>query len=187
MVARGPARELLFLAPDAADARGGKGKVMHRFWLLAICLLAGSGPALAEMGFYGWGPRLGAGDDPDQILVGIHQDLGEIVENLRFQPSLDLGFGDDQTLVSGVLPVHYRLLIDGKATPYLGGGLLLAWIDRDLPGRRGDESDFEIAPILVAGVEWQTRRAADLLLEIQLPGGDGHDAKLLVGWVFRAR
>lgn len=59
--------------------------------------------------------------------------------------------------------------------------------DRDLPRRRGDDSDFEIAPLLVAGIEWRARRAADVLLELQLPGGDVHDAKLLVGWMFRAR
>ena len=160
---------------------------MPRLGVFVICLLATCGPAAAEMGFYGWGPRLGAGDDPDQVLFGLHQDFGEIVENLRFQPSLDVGFGDDHTLVSGVVPVHYRFPGDAKTTPYLGGGLVLAWIDRDPPGRRGDDSDFEIAPIFVAGIEWRARRAADVLLELQLPGGDVHDAKLLVGWMFRAR
>ena len=159
---------------------------MRRPWALAICLLACSGPALAEMGFYGWGPRLGVGDDPDQILIGIHQDFGELVENLRFQPSLDVGLGDDHSLVSGVLPVHWRFPSGSNATPYIGGGLLLAWIDRDSPRRRGDDSDFEIAPLFVAGIEWPARRSADILLELQLPGGDAHDAKLLVGWMLRA-
>lgn len=160
---------------------------MHRLWALVICLLAGSAPALAEIGFYGWGPRLGAGDDPDQLLIGIHQDLGEIVENLRFQPSLDVGLGDDHTLVSAVLPVHWRFPGRANTVPYVGGGLLLAWIDRDPPGRRRGDSDFEIAPIFVAGVEWSRSRSADILLELQLPGDDAHDAKLLVGWVFRSR
>ena len=160
---------------------------MQRQMAFVFCLLAAAGPALAEMGLYGWGPRLGAGDDPDQVLIGVHQDFGEIVDNLRFQPSLDLGIGDDHTLVSAVLPVHYRFPGGSKTTPYLGGGALLAWIDHDRPGRRGSDSDFEIAPVLVAGVEWQARRAADVLLELQLPGGDAHDAKLLVGWIFRAR
>ena len=160
---------------------------MHRLLALVICLLAGSGPALAEMGFYGWGPRLGAGDDPDQFLIGIHQDFGEIAENLRFQPSLDIGFGSDHTLVSGVLPVHWRFPGRSKVTPYLGGGLLLAWLDRDPPGRRGDDSEFDIAPVFVAGLEWPGRRDANVLLELQLPGGDGHDAKLLIGWMVRAR
>jgi len=160
---------------------------MYRFCAFLICLLACSAPALAEFGFYGWGFRLGAGDDPDQILVGVHQDLGEIVENLRFQPSLDVGIGDDHTLVSGVLPVHYRFSSRSGATPYLGGGLLLAWIDRDRPGRGESDSDFEIAPLLVGGIEWRLKRTSDLLFELQLPGGDGHDAKLLVGWMVRAR
>ena len=160
---------------------------MYRLCTFIICLLACSAPALAEMGFYGWGPRLGAGDDPDQILIGIHQDFGEIVENLRFQPSLDVGFGDDHTLVSAVLPVHYRFSSRSDTTPYLGGGLLLAWIDHDHPGRGGGDSDFEIAPLLVGGVEWRVRKTADALLELQLPGGDAHDAKLLVGWIYRVR
>ena len=162
---------------------------MNRVRALMLCLLAAAAPTTAETGFYGWGPRIGAGDDPDQILIGIHQDLGEFVENLRFQPSLDLGIGDDHTVVSGVLPVHYRFpsRSGSSATAYVGGGLLLAWIDRDPPGRGGGDSDFEIAPILTGGVEWRVRRTADALLELQLPGGDVHDAKLLVGWIFRAK
>ncbi len=155
--------------------------------VLVLCTLAGSAPAAAEMGFYGWGPRLGAGDDPDQILVGIHQDFGEFVENLRFQPSLDLGFGDDHTVVSAVLPVHYRFPGSAGAIPYVGGGLLLAWIDRDRPRRRDDDSELEIGPVLVGGVEWQLGKRGDALLEIQFPGGDAHDAKVLFGWMLRAR
>lgn len=154
---------------------------------LAVCLLVGAAPAAAEMGFYGWGLRLGVGDDPDQILVGVHQDFGEFVENLRFQPSLDLGFGDDHTIVSAVLPVHYRFPGHSSATPYVGGGLLLAWIDRDPPGRGGGASEFEIAPLLAGGVEWPIRETGDALLEIQIPGADAHDAKVFVGWIFRAR
>lgn len=157
-----------------------------RLGALGLCLLLGAVPAAAEMGFYGWGPRIGGGDDPDQFLVGVHQDLGEFVTNLRFQPSLDLGIGGDDTVVSLAVPVHYRFPGHSSATPYVGGGLLLAWIDRDRP-RRGDDSEFEIAPVLAGGVEWPVGESGDLLLEIQIPGGDAHDAKVFVGWIFRAR
>ncbi len=158
-----------------------------RLCALAFCLLVGTASVAAEMGFYGWGLRLGGGDDPDQILVGVHQDFGEFVKNLRFQPSLDLGFGDDHTIVSTVLPVHYRFPGHSSATPYVGGGLLLAWIERDPPGRRGGDSEFEIAPLLAGGVEWPVRETGEILLEIQIPGADVHDAKVFVGWIFRAR
>ena len=155
-----------------------------RLNVLALCVLASSAPAAAEMGFFGWGPRLGVAEDPDQILVGVHQDLGEFVENLRFQPSLDVGTGDDYTIVSAVVPVHYRIALD-TATPYVGGGLLLQWLDRDAPRRRGG-SDFEITGLLAGGVEWRVGEN-DLFLEIQLPGGKGHDAKVFLGWILRAR
>lgn len=161
-----------------------------RLAALSLCLLASSGPASAEIGYYGWGPRVGVGDDPDQILVGIHQDLGEFVENLRFQPSLDLGLGDDHTVISGVVPVHYRFPGRGDAVPYLGGGLVLAWIDRDRPARGrggGDDSEFDISPLVVGGVEWKAGRRGDALLEIQFATGDAHDIKLMFGWIFRAR
>ncbi len=158
-----------------------------RLRVLVLCFLVSAAPVAAEMGFFGWGPRLGVSDDPDQFVVGIHQDFGELVENLRFQPSLDVGFGDDHTILSAALPVHFRFPGRSGATPYVGGGLLLAWIDRDRPGRGGGDSDFEIAPLLAGGVEWRLRRTADVLLEIQIPGGDAQDAKLIVGWMFRAR
>ena len=45
---------------------------MYRLWALVFCLLTCASPTLAELGLYGWGPRLGAGDDPDQILIGVH-------------------------------------------------------------------------------------------------------------------
>ncbi len=151
----------------------------------ALCLLAAA-PLAAEMGFYGWGPRLGIGDDPDQVLVGVHQDFGEFVENLRFQPSLDVGFGDDHTVVAAMVPVHFRFPGRSPATPYLGGGLALFWIDRDRPRGRGD-SEVEFSPLLVGGVEWRAGATGDVLIELQVPGGDGHDVRLLVGWMFRAR
>ena len=157
-----------------------------KMFALVSCLLTGAAPVAAEMGFFGWGPRLGVSDDPDQIVVGVHQDLGEFAEDWRFQPSLDVGLGDDHTVVSAALPVHYRFSGRSSATPYVGGGLLLAWIDRDRPGRGGD-SEFEIAPMVVGGVEWRVRRHADALLEIQIPGGDTQDVKVIVGWIIRAR
>ena len=151
--------------------------------LLVVMLLAV--PAAAEMGFYGWGPRVGFADDPDQIVVGIHQDFGEFVKNLRFQPNIEVGFGDDVTTFSATIPVHYRFTGVASTTPYVGGGLLLAWIDREK--RRGeDDSEFQINPVLVGGAEWEIGSRSDLLLELHIAGGDAFNLKLVVGWVFRA-
>lgn len=150
--------------------------------LVTLCLAV---PATAEMGFYGWGPRLGFADDPDQIVVGIHQDFGEFVRNLRFQPNLEAGFGDDVTTISATIPVHYRFTGLASTTPYVGGGILLAWINREKP-RGNDDSEFQINPVLVGGAEWKIGSRNDLLLELHIAGGDAFDLKLVVGWVIRA-
>ena len=158
----------------------------RRFSLLAFLALLASAASAADMGLYGWGLRIGVGDDPDQIVVGLHQDFGEFVENLRFQPSFDLGFGDDQTLVSLAIPVQYRFP-GSAATPYIGAGLQLTWVDRDLPpGSRADDSEFDVSPLITGGIEWRATRTDDFLLEVQLAGGAAHDARVVVGWIFRA-
>ena len=159
--------------------------------LVSLTISLAALPAAAELGFYGWGPRVGFADNPDQFVVGIHQDFGEFVRNLRFQPNIEVGFGDEVTVISGTIPVHYRFTGLGSTTPYVGGGLLLAWIDRDLTARQQrqgkDSSDFQINPVLVGGAEWEVGERSDILVELHLAGGDAFDLKLVVGWVIRAR
>ncbi len=156
--------------------------------LIIGCLLVLALPAVAaaELGFYGWGFRVGLGDDPDQFIFGIHQDLGELAPRVGFQPSLELGLGDDHTIVGVTLPIHYRFEVASGAKPYVGGGVQVAWIERDLPRRRSD-SEIEIAPVLSGGIGWRAFRSSELFLELALGGGDAHSAKLFFGWMFRAR
>ncbi len=160
----------------------------HLFPLLFLALLcAVPRPAAAELGFYGWGPRLGVADDPDQVLVGIHQDFGEFADRVRFQISLDVGFGDDHTIATLTLPVHYRFRVDGDFVPYLGGGLVAGYVEVDR-GRREDDSEFDIGAVVAGGIEKRLRSGNDILLELQLPISDHlHDAKLILGWMLRAR
>jgi len=155
---------------------------------LAAALLV-AGPAAAQhpdLGFRGWGLRLGAASDPDQAVAGVHWNLGELVENLRLQPSLELGVGDDVATVSLLVPVHYRFDVAADLTPYAGAGVLFAAIDRDdrPRRRRDDDEDFEIAPVAVGGLELPMSRGRDLLVELHVGGGDAFDARVLVGWSF---
>ncbi|MEE8137956.1 MAG: hypothetical protein V3T81_03655, partial [Thermoanaerobaculia bacterium] len=96
--------------------------------LVLLAILCSISPVeAAELGLYGWGPRLGVGDNPDQVVVGLHQDLGEFVDRVRLQVSVELGFGDDRTIASVTVPVHYRFRVDQDFVPYLGGGLVLGF------------------------------------------------------------
>lgn len=156
-----------------------------------ILLVLAAPPAAAQavdrdpLGFRSWGLRAGAASDPDQAMIGIHVDLGELVPDLRLQPSLELGAGDADT-VQLVVPVHYRFDVGGPFRPYAGGGLALSWIDygNDPPHRRRDRHDFDIAPVAVGGVDVALASGHDLLVELQLGGGDAFDAKVMAGVTF---
>ncbi|HKV10454.1 MAG TPA: hypothetical protein VJ725_20100, partial [Thermoanaerobaculia bacterium] len=105
---------------------------MKRALAAALLLTAVALPAAAQdIGFNSWGLRAGVSDDPDQFVAGVQADFGEFVTNLRFQPNLELGLGDDTTIVSLTAPVHYRFPLEGSLTLYAGGGLTLGFIDRD--------------------------------------------------------
>lgn len=154
--------------------------------LLGTALLLAAAPAPAQdLGFRRWGPRAGVADDPDQVVLGAQADFGEFIPRLRFQPDVELGLGDDHTILALSAPVHYLLPVEGGFTLYGGGGLSVAWIDEDEDEeRRGDDgSDIDIAPLLAGGIEWPVGRQR-VLVELKAAGGEQQDLKLMVGWMF---
>jgi len=161
---------------------------MNRKWIgivIAAALgLAAFGPAAAETGFRGWGPRVGISDDPDQLVVGVHFDLGEFAPHVRWQPSVDFGFGDDVFAFTGNLMVAYYFPMNGSVTPYAGGQVTAAYFNFDNP-QNGDDSDTEIGLAGVGGIETTLKGGTRFLAELQLGFGDVPDVKLLVGWTFK--
>jgi hypothetical protein len=160
---------------------------------VAAALAAAPGAAAASLAPSSFGPRLGLGDDPDQVVVGFVVDYGDLTPRLRLQPSLDLALGeDDFSAVSLLVPVHYRFPAVGAFNPYAGGGIQLSYLDYGDPQGRGrghgDGTDFDIAPMGVAGVDFpMNRNAAGLermALELELGGGDAADVRLMFALVF---
>ena len=169
---------------------------MHikRYLILAAILMIAL-PALAEesaqtssssdIGFRGWGVRAGVTDDPDQVVVGVQFDYGEFVRNLRFQPDVQAGFGDDATTLYATVPVYYRFNADQKFTPYAGGGIALGFIDVDLPaGSSGDDTSFEVGGRLTGGLEWDLSGGGEFAVELSLGFADIHDAQVVAVWNF---
>ncbi len=159
----------------------------RRSWIaLLLALLAAAPAAAQDVAFRGWGVRAGVSDDPDQFVAGVQANFGEIIPDLRLQPNFEVGLGDDHTIFSVGVPVHYRFPVDGL-TLYGGAGLVLAWVDRDLPrdGRNGenDDTEFVIGPLAVGGVEWPIG-ASELSTELNVSGGDLPTLKLMLGWMF---
>ena len=142
---------------------------------------AGSG---GELGFRGWGPRVGLTIDPDQVHVGAHMDYGVFGPRVRFQPNIEAGFGDDITLVAFNFEAAYRFRDRWDAwTPYLGGGLGLNWWNVDR-GPFDDYSDTDLGASLLGGIERGLSNGNRFFVEAKLGLADSPDAKFTVGWTF---
>ncbi len=99
-----------------------------------------------------FGPRFGASIDPDQVVVGGQLSLQEFAPNWSFDPNLELGFGDDLTVIAFNLDAYYHLRLSGSDwRPYLGGGLGVNFASWDAPLGARDHSDTEVGLNLVAG------------------------------------
>jgi len=132
-----------------------------------------------DIGYGGWGPRVGIGTDPDQVIVGVHFDLGEVAEHVVFTPDVELGLGDDHTILAFTAPFAYRWerLTGTEIVPYAGGGITAALVDTDR-----DDTDAELALKALGGGEWPLERGRKFFVELQFVVGDVHDLELLAGW-----
>ncbi len=85
-------------------------------------------PALAQDG---WGLRTGYSADPNQFYVGAHVGIGPLVSNLWLRPNLEIGFGDDVTLIAINAELAYWFPTKSAWRLYLGGGPALNIYDFD--------------------------------------------------------
>ena len=143
------------------------------------------------MGLRGWGPRVGVASEPDQVLLGVHWDVGEFAPQVRFVPNVQLGVGDDVIVLEGTAPVHYVFgTTDAGFAPYVGGGLAIAWIDVDRNGQGNgndfdeDDSDVELGAKALGGMEWKLSGGSRFFVELNLGIGDLHDFQAVAGWTF---
>ena len=139
----------------------------------------------SDIGWHSWGLRAGMASDVDQFLVGAQCNLGEFTEDLRFQPDLELGAGDDVTSLYATIPVYYRFHTRSSMTPYAGGGPALGYIEVDRPASQGgDESSFEVGARATGGLEWGRRDGQAFFVELSLGFGDVHDVRAVAAWQF---
>jgi len=134
--------------------------------------------------FLGAGGRAGATLSPDQVHVGIHLDMGEIHERLRFQPNVEIGFGSDLTLVAINPEVLYLFNPRGRWTPYAGGGLGLNVFKYDKGKLLVNETEFEVGLNLLAGFETKVTEMSRIFVEGKFGVGDSPDVKISCGFTF---
>jgi hypothetical protein len=152
---------------------------------LTVALSAAGAIAQSEsdVGFRGWGPRVGLSFKPDQVHFGAHFDYGHFARHVRFQPNVELGFGDHVDLFTINAEAAYRFSANGNTwSPYLGGGLGANIKRYD---RKGDSrSDTDLGANLLGGIERGLAGGDRFFVEGKFSLNDIPDAKLTVGWTF---
>ena len=145
----------------------------------ALILVPAVALAQSDLGLRHVGLRGGLTVDPDQGHIGMHFDAGRFAPQVRFQPSVEVGFGSNRVVGMFNIDAFYTFEPGGWA-PYLGGGLGIGVISRDR-GREDGDSDVnvEAGVNLVGGFEWGD--TYKYLLEARLGVGDIPDFKLTIG------
>ncbi len=144
--------------------------------LLGLFMAVGTGLAQQPLGFKSWGLRAGVTIDPDQVHVGFHINAGEFAPRVRFQPSFEVGFGNDEVVGAINIDALYTFR-KPSWRPYLGGGLGVALVSPT--GDRHGDFNARAGLNLIGGFEWGPR--GRYLLELRAGVGDLPSLKLTAG------
>ena len=161
--------------------------MLRKFAYALLVAAALPATALADS-FTAWGPHLGFSSGPDQFVVGGHLQWGDVAPHLDFVPSIDLGLGDNITLISLNGDFHYRLDTGTQWEPYVGGGVGVhfASFDNGGPGI-ADNSDTFAGGHFIFGADVATKHSSRFFVEGKFGFGDSPDFKALAGWSFQPK
>jgi hypothetical protein len=145
---------------------------------------AGStGDPYTDIGFRGWGPRVGLSFEPDQFHFGAHLDFGNFAKHVRFQPNVELGLADGEKLFAINAEAAYRFNEQWDAwSPYLGGGIGANIKSYDTGDHNISETDLALNAL--GGIEKGLSNGDRFFLELKLSLNDVPDVKLTAGWTF---
>jgi hypothetical protein len=140
-------------------------------WMVLVASVAGA--AAQE----GPGLRAGLSANPDQFFFGSHYVTKPIWNQLRFQPNVEAGFGDDRTVVAFNVEFSYWMPVNPDWKAYVGGGPAMNLFSGN--GEGGDE----LGPGLTILAGFQQR--SGLFFEMKVGAFDSPEFKLTVGYTFR--
>lgn len=139
---------------------------------------------LSGIGYNGFGIRAGLSGSPDQGYGGIHVDLGEFHKDVRFRPTMEIGVGDDQTVLQVLAEVHYVFSKYITWKPYLGAGVGLTHVDYDDHRRHGSDTGVSLSPI--GGIETELNTWTNFFAEVKAGlADDDPDIKFAVGLTWK--
>jgi hypothetical protein len=147
---------------------------------LLVLLLLAAAPSAWAMAL---GPRIGYTDDEDfnQIHIGFHMELAEPIIGVKFNPNLEVGFGDDVTLLAfnGDFLYTFPELATNDWSFYAGGGLALNIAKVD----KGDDHK-DLGLNAVGGIVRKLEGGSDVFLELRLGLEDSPGFKITTGLIF---
>lgn len=124
------------------------------------------------------GIRVGLGLDPDFFVIGAHVESNPLVDRLRFRPNLEVGLGDDLTLIAINAEFAYWFPSRRPWSLYAGGGPAINIYRFGDRGRR--ESDLEPGFNVMLGLAHRQ----GLFTEFKIGALDSPELRLTVGFAF---
>ncbi len=144
------------------------------FWILVLA------PPLGAQG--GAGVRGGASVDPDQFYFGGHLEAGPIVKQLWFRPNVEIGLGNDRTLIGINAEFAYFFPLSGSEWKlYAGAGPALNIIRFDEGRLRRDNTEAEGGFNVLLGLAHR----GGFLGEFKVGALHSPELKIGVGYTFR--
>jgi hypothetical protein len=121
------------------------------------------------------GIRAGVSVDPDQFYFGGHIETAPLVDRLRFRPNVEIGVGDDVTLVGFNFEFAYFFPSRNPWQLYAGAGPALNLINVN------DDTEVEGGFNILVGAQ----HSRGLFFEFKVGAIDSPDFKFGVGYTWR--
>jgi len=100
-----------------------------------------------------------------------------------FAPGVELGFGDNRTVVAGNFDLQYHCRTDSRWHPYLGAGMGIS--NETVERRSGNDATTSgVGGNVLFGAMAPTGSSAQFFSELKLGLGDIPSMKLIAGWNF---
>jgi hypothetical protein len=145
-------------------------------YVLRACLCAGFLVATAATAAaQDVGVRAGVSVDPDQFYFGGHVETAPLVDRLRFRPNVEIGVGDDATLVGFNIEFAYFFPSRQAWELYVGAGPALNLINVN------DDTEVEGGFNILVGAQ----HSRGLFVEFKVGAIDSPDFKFGVGFTWR--
>ena len=143
-------------------------------FVLGVVLFSSSPAAAQDAGIRG-----GISLDPDQFYFGGHLETSPLVDRLYFRPNVEVGIGDDLTLIAANMEFVYKFTTRRAWNLYAGAGPALNIYMFDGPG--DNDAETEAGFNILLGVE----QSRGLFFEFKIGAIDSPEFKFGVGYTWR--